>query len=190
MALPQEVRYTYADVLSWDDDVRYELYDGRPLALASPSDVHQDILLGLASQIRDYLRGKSCKVYPAPFDVRLFERNDDRPEDVDTVVQPDIVVVCDKDKVDGHGVHGAPDLVIEILSPSTSRQDKFVKFNLYPQAGVREYWIVDPVSKTVQTFVLEEKHFIAKEYGEVEDHVPVSIFPDLAIDLTQVFPQE
>ena len=117
--LPAEKRYTYADLLDWDSSVRYELYDSQPVALASPSDVHQEVSGELFVQLHDYLRGKRCKVYSAPFDVRPFEGQEDRPEDVDTVVQPDLLVVCDPEKVDRRGVHGTPDLVVEILSESS-----------------------------------------------------------------------
>lgn len=190
MALPQEVRYTYADVLSWDDDVRYELYDGRPVALASPAPDHQRIFRGLFLQIGNYLNGKKCEVLSAPLDVRLFERDGDRPEDVRTVVQPDIMIVCDKNKIDSHGVHGAPDLVIEILSESNRRNDRLVKFRLYQKAGVREYWIVDPDARVVLVHLLDEGQYGSPEVYPVGTRVPVSIAEDLAIDLTQVFPEE
>lgn len=110
--LPQEDRYTFSDLLQWDDNIRYELYYGVPVALASPSDTHQEISGEIHYQLKDYLRGKACKVYSAPFDVRLFEESTDTPQDVDLVLQPDIMVICDGNKVDRRGVHGAPDLVV------------------------------------------------------------------------------
>ena len=113
--LPQEQRYTYADLLAWDDDTRYELYDGQPVALASPSDSHQRVLTALLLQIGNYLEGKRCNIYPAPYDVRLFQDAKDRPEDVGTVLHPYLLVVCDHNKLDRHGFHGTPDLVIEII---------------------------------------------------------------------------
>ena len=137
--LIREKSYTYEDLLSWDDGDRYELYDGIPVAMASPSDVHQDVLGEIYWQIKSYLRGKQCRVFFAPFDVRLFEKPGDKPGDVDTVVQPDLMVVCDPDKIDGHGIHGAPDLVVEITSPSTRRYDRLLKLDRYMRAGVREY---------------------------------------------------
>ena len=191
MALAQEnTWYTYADLLAWDTDVRYELYDGLPVALASPSDVHQHIVAELIRQLGNYLVDKPCRAYPAPFDVRLFERSGDAPEDVDTVVQPDLMVVCDRDKVDRRGVHGAPDFIIEVLSPSSERYDRFSKLNLYQKAGVREYWIVNPANKTVQTFVLEDGHYTFPAYAEAGESLEVSIFPECVIDLTTVFPEE
>lgn len=187
--LPQEVSYTYADVLSWDDNKRYELYDGQPVALAAPSDIHQEISMALSWQLFSYLRGKKCKVYYAPFDVRLFEREGDRPEDVDVVVQPDLMVVCDRSKVDRHGVHGAPDMVIEILSDSTRRNDRLLKFNLYRDAGVREYWIIDPAERLVSVHTLEDGQYYTTVYGP-DATVPVGVLEDCSIDLSTVFPEE
>jgi Uma2 family endonuclease len=188
-SIPHERDYTYADLLEWDDDVRYELYSGHPVALASPSDVHQRIFTALLLQIGNYLEGKRCTVYPAPFDVRLFEENGERPEDVDTVVQPDLMVVCDPNKVDRRGVHGAPDLVIEILSDSTRRNDRLVKYSLYQRAGVWEYWIVDPVSRVVSVYTLEEGAYHAAATYAADAQVPVGLWEDFSVDLTKVFPE-
>ena len=185
--LPQEQCYSYADLLEWDDNVRYELYDGAPVALAAPSDIHQRISMALSVQFGSYLIGKKCSVFAAPFDVRLFEEEGDDPHDVDTVLQPDLMVVCDPNKVDRHGVHGAPDLVIEILSPATAQYDRLVKFNLYERAGVREYWIVDPATRTVCIYTLEDGAYHA---GTVYSHdlsVPVGVLDDCNIDLSTVF---
>jgi Uma2 family endonuclease len=184
---PQENRYSYADLSAWDDTVRYELYDGQPVALASPTEVHQRIVMELSRQIANYLVGKRCQIYAAPFDVRLFEKAGDRPEDVDTVVQPDLMVVCDRSKVDARGIHGAPDWVIEVLSPSTAHSDKLQKFILYQQAGVREYWIVDPATRIVSVYLLEDgAYHAATTYGS-EFSVPVSIWSDFSVDLRTVF---
>ena len=139
MALPQEKRYTYADLLSWDDDVRYELYDGVPVALASPTFEHQRICGELLRQLANYALGRSCEVVQAPLDVRLFEQDGDTPEDVDIVVQPDLLAVREKSKIDHRGVHGAPDLVIEVLSDSNRRNDQLIKYRWYQKAGVKEY---------------------------------------------------
>lgn len=188
--LPQEKRYSYADLLSWDDNTRYELYDGRPVALASPTDVHQRISMALSVQLGSYLMGKKCRVYAAPFDVRLFEEEGDSPEDVDTVVQPDLMVVCDQNKVDRHGVHGAPDLVIEILSPASARYDRLVKFNLYQRAGVREYWLVDPSTRTVSVHNLEDGAYHAATVYSSELSVPVGVLDNCDVDLSAVFEQE
>ena len=141
MALPAgKGRYTFADVLTWPDDERAELIDGEVILMApAPSRGHQGISVELIRQFANYLEGKKCKAYHAPFDVRLFEKDGDTPEDVDTVVEPDITIVRDPSKLDDRGCKGAPDMVVEILSPSTQRHDRLVKLGLYQRAGVREY---------------------------------------------------
>ena len=139
-------------------------------------------------KLGNYLLGKKCDVYLSPFDVRIFEEQGDSLEDVDTVLQPDLMVVCDPEKVDRRGVHGAPDLIIEILSPSSARYDRLVKFNLYQRAGVREYWIVDPITCMVSVYTLENGKYQAAAYG-ADDSVRVGILDDCTIDLSTVFPE-
>ncbi len=187
MPLPQEKRYTLADALAWDEQDRIELIDGYPVMMAPPSRAHQEAVMELSAQLHAYLKGKKCKVYPAPFAVRLFEQDGESPEDVDTLVEPDVSVVCDPSKLDEIGCKGAPDLVMEVLSPSTMRHDRFTKFNLYQRAGVREYWIVNPAEKSVQVFVLEEGHYAAKDFGIAGGTVRVNVLEDCTIDLSQVF---
>ena len=156
--------------------------------MASPFRVHQEISGELFRQLANFLEGKKCRVYAAPFAVRLFEKDGDNPEDVDTMVEPDITVVCDKDKLDKHGCKGAPDMVIEILSPSTRRHDRLVKLGLYQQAGVREYWIVDPENKSVQVFLQDGSSFlkIHEDYGR-EDIAKVNVLDGCFIELSKVF---
>lgn len=185
--LPQECYFSYADLLTWDDNTRYELYNGQPVALTSPSDIHQRISMALSVQFGSYLMGKKCSIYAAPFDVCLFAEKEDRPENIDTVVQPDLMVVCDPNKVDRHGVRGAPDLVIEILSPTSARYDKITKFNLYQRAGVLEYWLVDPSSRTVSVYLLEDGVYHAATVYSSDLSVPVGVLDDCYIDLPSVF---
>lgn len=184
MPVPKEARrYTYYDYYRWDDGERWELIDGVPYSMSpTPLRKHQGILIELVGQIHNFLKDKPCKVYTAPFDVRLGGLGD---ED-DTVVQPDIVVVCDKTKLDDRGCNGAPDMLIEILSPSTAAKDKVTKFNKYQSASVREYWIVDPDSKTVASHVLENGRYITYAYSN-EDAAPVQILEGCKIDLQEVF---
>lgn len=155
--------------------------------MAPPSRVHQEIVTELTRQIANYLEGKKCKVYPAPFAVRLFEKAEDRPEDVDTMVEPDISIVCDADKLDEIGCKGAPDMVIEVLSPSTQRHDRLTKYNLYQRAGVREYWIVDPESKTVQVCVLEGGSYRVLEVYTAQDVAKVNALEGCFVELSKVF---
>ena len=187
MAQESRQRYTFADYLTWNGPVRFELAAGEAVLLASPAAGHQLVLAEILHQLMAFLEGKPCKAVPAPFDVRLFEREGDEPEDIDTVVQPDISVVCDKSKIDKYGCKGAPDLIVEILSPSSRRHDRFTKFNLYQRAGVREYWIVDPDSKDAQAFVLENGYYSAKAYGAAGDRLPVHVLEGCEIDLSLVF---
>lgn len=188
MALPaKNPRYTFADCLTWDENDRIEVIDGEAVMMAPPSSVHQEISGELFRQLANYLQGKKCKVYAAPFAVRLFEQEGDSPEDVDTMVEPDISVVCDRNKIDKHGCKGAPDLVIEVLSPSTRRHDKFTKFNLYQRAGVREYWIVDPDSKDIQTFLLEDGRYSVKGFGTEKDILKVNVLEGCFMELSLVF---
>ena len=149
--------------------------------------IRQEILMELSRQLANFLEGKKCKVYPAPFAVRLFEKDGDTPEDVDTMVEPDISVVCDHDKLDKHGCKGAPDLVVEVLSPSTQRHDRLVKLDLYQRAGVREYWIVDPDSSTVQVFMLKAGYLHPHEVYSEKDIAKVNVLDGCFIELSMVF---
>jgi len=189
MALPAEkARYTFADCLTWGENERIEIVNGEAVMMAPPSRAHQEISGELFRQLANFLEGKKCRVYAAPFAVRLFEKEGETPEDVDTMVEPDLSVVCDSDKLDKHGCKGAPDLVIEILSPSTRRHDRLIKMGLYQRAGVREYWIVDPEYKSVQVFTLDGGGSlkIHEDYGQ-EDVARVNVLDGCFIDLRKVF---
>lgn len=188
MALPVEKEYyTFADVLTWDENDRIELIDGEAYMMAPPSRIHQQISMELSRQLANFLVGKKCKVYPAPFGVRLFEKDGDRPENVDTMVEPDISVICDKNKLDKYGCKGAPDLIIEILSPSSVRHDRFVKLTLYQWAGVREYWIVEPETRTVQVFTLENGILKPTAFYGPGDIAKVNVLEGCFIELCKVF---
>jgi Uma2 family endonuclease len=183
----ENTAYTYADFLEWNEDERCELLDGEIVMMAPPARVHQDISRNLFLQISDYLKGKPCKAYYAPFSVRLNPAADLSD---DTVFEPDIVVVCDPSKLDKRGCNGAPDLIIEIISPSTARYDRLVKFHRYQKAGVREYWIVDPETKSVQVCLLDpDKNpgsYLVYMYSDT-DTVSVQVLAGCKIDLNGVF---
>ena len=191
MALPAEKgRYTFADVLARNDGERAEIIDGEVFLMApAPSRGHQEISGEVFRQLANYLEGKRCKVYHAPFDVRLFEKDGDALEDVDTVVEPDIVVVCDHSKLDDRGCKGAPDMVVEILSPSTQRHDRLVKLGLYQRAGVREYWIVSPDDQTVQVLTLSNGLLLPHEVYSRKDVAKVNALDGCFIELSKVFPE-
>jgi len=189
MPLPQgKGNCSYADYLTWPEDERWEIIDGIAYMQATPSPIHQEILIGLSVQFHHYLSGKPCKVYPAPFSVRLTQDNESKNEDIKKVVEPDISIVCDKSRIDSKGCKGAPDLIVEIISPSSVKMDRFTKFNSYEKAGVKEYWIVEPEGKLVSVFVLQanQRYGRPEVYSE-EDKINVSIFPDLTVDLAPVF---
>jgi len=180
-----EKKWTYADYKAWElkQGERYEVIYGEAYAMSAPNDDHQTILMELGRQFANFLVGKPCKVYPAPYDVRLFYEED---ESDDTVVQPDITVICDKEKRGFEGCRGAPDFVAEILSPSNTAIEMQRKFNLYRTAGVREYWVLDNDHKTLTVYLFDGEKFISRIYGE-KDIVPVSVLNGLSIELGPVF---
>lgn len=187
MPLPKpEQKYSYADYLTWNEDERWEILDGVPYMQAAPSRIHQEISLSLLMQFANYLQNKSCKVYHAPFCVRLDnEKNDNN---IKNVVEPDITIVCDPSKLDERGCKGSPDMIVEILSPSSGKKDRVDKFNKYEKAGVNVYWVVEPDQKIVSVFSLQSNgRYGRPEMYTDEDKIMVSIFPDLEIDLKSVF---
>jgi Uma2 family endonuclease len=183
--------WTYADYKAWElkPRERYEIIDGVAYAMSAPNAFHQSILTELLKQITVFLTGKPCKVYPAPYDVRLFYEED---ESDDTVVQPDISVVCDAEKRGPEGCRGAPDFVVEILSPSNTAIEMQRKFHIYRDAGVREYWVLDGENKTVMVYLFEgnlmvaRERVIARSYGE-KDRAPITVLDGLFIELEPVF---
>ncbi len=180
--------YKYSDYLKWDDEIRREIIDGKIyLMVPAPTFHHQDISMCLSNLIYEFLKGKDCKVVASPIDVVLVEE-DEGEKDSRNVVQPDIIVVCDEEKITHKGIVGAPDICIEILSPHTSAKDKKEKFYLYEKYGVKEYWLVHPDDKTVTIFKLDE----AGSYGRPEvyaddDKFDCTLLKGLSIDLTQIF---
>lgn len=180
--------YNYVDYLSWADDKRYELIDGILIDMTpAPSRLHQKVLGDLYNQFYNFLKKKPCEVYIAPFDVRL-PGQEEEDETSSTVVQPDLVVVCDPTKLDDRGCKGAPDLIIEVLSPETAKKDLSLKLRLYERVGVALYWVAHPVDKTVMVFSLDERDQYGKPdvFGEGEK-IRVELLDELIIDLSTVF---
>jgi Uma2 family endonuclease len=186
--------YTYADILELDDDVRAEIINGVLYMMAQPLTIHQRVQMRLIKHFVIFLEGKTCEVFAAPFGVRLFPKEDLSD---DTVVEPDIIVVCDPSKLDERGCKGPPDLVIEIVSPSNSRRDRLLKFNLYLKAKVREYWVVYPDFKEIDVHILDEDRYTTEIYGingpdtkedeKAEEIIPVTVLPGLKIDVKDIF---
>jgi Uma2 family endonuclease len=177
--------FTYADYKAWELDTgeRYELIRGKAYAMSAPNDSHQGILTELVIQMGSYLKGKTCRLRPAPYDVRLVYKED---ESDDTVVQPDISVICDEKKRGAEGCRGAPDLIVEILSPSNTSEEYVRKFNLYLKAGVREYWVVEPKLKTLQVFELQDGAYRGTVYDSTAI-VPSKVLDGLSVTLGDVF---
>lgn len=180
MAISQKQFYTETDYYNMPEDVRAELIDGQFYYQAAPSRIHQKILSKLHQAIANYIDSNdgSCEIYPAPFAVKLFDSRK-------TIVEPDISVICDRNKLTDKGCTGAPDWIIEIVSPGTSSHDYIRKLNLYADAGVREYWIVDPVKESVFVYYLEQEHFTVETYS-FHDRIKVNIYEDLYIDFTEL----
>ena len=172
--------YTENDYYNLPENVRAELIDGQFYDMAAPSRIHQEILNTINNTIYNYIHSKKgdCRVYPAPFAVKLFN-------DRKTVVEPDISVICDPNKLTDQGCSGAPDWIIEIISPSTSSHDYVYKLNLYATAGVREYWIVDPLEKRILVYYLEKTQFKMTSYT-FQDKIKVNIYDDLWISLLEL----
>ncbi len=181
--------FSYKDYLSWNNsNERWELINGVAYDMSpAPSRKHQDLFGILFGEFYNYLKNKDCTVYAAPFDVRLPE-GFQSDSDIKTVVQPDISVFCDQDKLDNRGAIGAPDLIIEILSPSTAAKDLKEKFFLYESAGVKEYWIVDPSNETLTVYILDKDNKYQRGIVYAgEDKLKVGIFEDLEIEMEDVF---
>jgi len=184
-------KYSYADYLTWQFAERVELLKGYIRNMAAPNPFHQEISNELLLCFKPYLKAKGglCTVFVAPFDVRLYNHKKSALEDNDvySVVQPDLCVICDKTKIDGRGCNGSPNFIIEILSPSNSKTEVQDKFQLYQENGVSEYWVVFPAEKVVQKFILtDEKYLLENMYAEDDIAIP-NLFPDLQIDLKEVF---
>ena len=179
--------WTYADYKAWElkPRERYEIIYGEAYAMSAPNTSHQAMLTEVVRQFANFLVGKPCKVYPAPFDVRLFYKKD---ESDNTVVQPDVSVICDAKKLGKEGCRGAPDLVAEILSPSNTAIEMQRKFEVYRDAGVAEYWVLNGDHKTLTVYLFEGEKAISRTYAE-KDTVPVAVLKGLSIELSSVFGQ-
>ena len=189
-AIKADQVYTYGDYRTWPDDERWELIEGTAWNMSpAPARAHQEILGGLFQQIKNHVDGSSCKVYAAPFDVLLPTAQETEEDDVTTVVQPDISVICDPNRLTTKGCTGAPDWIVEILSPGTSKKDYSNKMTLYQKHGVREYWIVDPGNRFVHVYLLggDNRYPDAPEIFLGSVTVPCTVLAGLEIDLSSIF---
>jgi Uma2 family endonuclease len=190
LALRDQQRHTYREYCTWPEDVRYELIDGQAYAMSpGPSRRHQEIGFEVARQVADALEGTGCRVYVAPFDVRL-PRSNEVDDDIDTVVQPDLMVVCDRAKLDDRGCRGAPDWVIEVLSPSSAGHDQILKRAVYERHGVKEYWLIHPVDQVVTVYRFVDGAYGKPDIYELKDTLACGILPEVVIDWARVLREE
>lgn len=180
--------YTYADYLKWKFEERLELFRGRIYKLSAPNTKHQEVSRNLSNEIFNFLKGNRCTLFSAPFDVRLPAKNRKKDSEINTVVQPDICVICDETKIDERGCCGAPDLVVEILSPGNSRKEIRLKHELYEEAGVKEYWIIHPVEETVSVVNLNEQgKYIGFKMYTAGDNIKSMAVTGLVINVSDIF---
>ncbi len=183
-AKKQDRKFSYADYLVWPENERWELIDGVAYDMSpAPNDFHQEVCGELYRQIANYLVGKQCKIRIAPYDVRFAKKGTPDEKIYDTT-QPDISVICDSKKIETKGCIGAPDLIVEILSPSTAGKDMREKFKLYEKNGVKEYWAVHPDEKIIEVFKIKKGNYGKPEVYTFHDNIPLGIFKgDLVLDL-------
>jgi len=184
--------YSYADYLSWQLDKTVELIRGKIMMMSpAPNVKHQSIVTNLSGPLYQYFHKTNCKLFYAPFDVRLYDQQKSlkADEEIHTVIQPDLCVICDKEKLTEQGCLGSPDWIIEILSKGNSKKEMQIKYQLYQESGVKEYWLVYPYEQAVHQFILDEsteKYQLINMFAE-EDIATCHLFPDLEIDLREVF---
>ncbi len=184
MSLPlrDRERHTYRDYCAWSEDVRYEVVDGHAYLMApAPSVDHATVAGEIFRQAGNALEGKRCRVFAAPVDVLLPTPEQRADDDVDTVVQPDVFVVCDATKIGAQRIRGAPDWVVEVLSPATAGHDQIVKRGVYERAGVREYWLVHPTDRVLTIHRSTNGHFGVPDVQELSGETAVTSVPDVVI---------
>lgn len=187
-ALEKDKHYTYRDYLTWPDEARYEILDGQAYMMApAPLRVHQDVAGEIFVQAKQALRGKPCHALIAPLDVRL-PRPNQADEETDVVVQPDVLVVCDAGKLDKRGVRGAPDWVVEVLSPATAGRDQIEKRRIYERHGVAEYWLVHPTDRILTVYRLQNGEYGKPDIYPLQGATPVGVLAGVNIDWDAVAP--
>ncbi|WP_194778505.1 Uma2 family endonuclease [Pararhodonellum marinum] len=180
--------YSYADYLTWELDEMVEIIKGRVFrsAAAAPRRIHQKISGNVFAKLHNYLSKHPCEVYEAPFDVRLPVQSK-KNEDICTVIQPDICVICDKGKLDEFGCIGAPDLIVEILSPGNNKKELQHKYEVYKESGVKEYWIIHPSELTLLVYTLVDKKYVSSKLFTLGDVVASKCISGFKLDLEEVF---
>ncbi len=183
--------YSYADYLTWQFDETVELIKGKIMLMSpAPSVHHQSISMNLGSLLHGFFKRKKCQVFAAPFDVRLYDRKKSilASQDIHTVVQPDLCIICDPELLDKQGCNGAPDWIIEILSKGNSKREMKIKYELYQESGVTEYWLVYPEEQAIYQFVLnDDRHYQLNRMYANDDIASPYLFPELSIDVNEIF---
>ena len=181
-------KFSYSDYLTWPVEECFELIDGVPFDMSpAPGVQHQSISFELSGIIYNFLKNKQCRAFTAPFDVRFIDSADSDDKEVFTVVQPDITVICDQKKIDSKGCVGSPDLVIEILSPSTAYKDETEKLKLYEKHGVKEYWIVNPEAEYIMIYRIEDEKYGKPEYLKGNEILESRVLSGLTINLGEIW---
>jgi Uma2 family endonuclease len=186
-AVKRERHFTYKDYKLWPDDERWELIDGAAYLMAAPNRPHQEVVGEVFRDLANFLRGKTCRVYVSPFDVLLPAFDGQDEDEVDTVVQPDVAVFCDPEKLTDKGATGAPDLAVEVLSPWTMKKDLSEKFRAFERAGVREYWVIDPAHRTLMAYVRVGDRFGDGALFPSQSKVSSAVVEGFDLPLSEVF---
>jgi Uma2 family endonuclease len=177
--------YTYSDYLLWQFSERVELIKGYIRKMSpAPSRNHQQLTVNITIKLDQHFHNKPCRYYPAPFDVRLPIKSAKKDT---TVVQPDFCVICDENKLDEKGCNGAPDLIVEIISPNNSKHDIHTKFNLYLEAGVKEYWLIEPADRMILIYSLKNGEYIGQKPLVEDENIKSPLFPELNIAVEDIF---
>ena len=180
--------YSYADYLKWTFEDRLELIKGKIFKMTpAPASVHQRLSWVISGELYSYLKNRPCSAYTAPFDVRLPRKGEHEDKKIFTVVQPDICIICDATKVDERGCTGAPDIVLEILSPGNNQKELRNKYEVYEESGVKEYWIISPQDESFLKYTLIDGHYQASRLMTIGDIITTPILPDFDLSLETVF---
>lgn len=181
-------KYTYADYLTWDDEERWELIEGVPYCMTpAPLASHQHVSGEIFGNLWSFIKGKPCRAFAAPFDIRLTADSDTDDSSIENVVQPDISVICDEQKIDKRGCLGPPDVIIEILSPATAYRDETEKLKLYEQHGVKEYWIVNPDARYVMVYNIADNKFGKPPYYTENETLTSPVLKGFTLELTDIW---
>ena len=179
--------YSYAHYLTWLFDDRVELIKGKVFPMCGPARLHQRVSVRISYFLYQFLIGRPCEVYTAPFDVRFFKESK-ADKDIYTVLQPDICVICDQAKLDDKGCIGAPDIVIEILSPGNNQKELLHKYLVYEEFGVKEYWVISPDEKTFLKYTFDESgRYIPSKLFTLSEKITSAVLPGFELDLDEVF---